>query len=208
MLQLLLAHRARFDPDSISKEPLVRDHLSYKLPDQQIPNLSDPNDERGSHRADLTFAIRGRRFLLDVAVVTPFPTPADPASHHIRFAAGKCAEAKQRNKDTHYNNLFLPSDNVKVVPIAMDFFGRMSKVGLEFIQYTVKQIVQAPEPSENRFSTDGDSNILLGKMMRTWYETISVALARGNSHAMTQYYNAVRYRGRNAAKLWLHPRFR
>jgi hypothetical protein len=55
---------------------------------------------------------------------------------------------------------------------------------------------------------DGDSNILLGKMMRTWYETISVALARGNSHAMTQYYNAVRYRGRNAAKLWLHPRFR
>jgi hypothetical protein len=72
----------------------------------------------------------------------------------------------------------------------------------------VKQIVQAPEPSEDRFSTDGDSNILLGKMMRTWYETISVALARGNSHAMTQYYNAVRYRGRNAAKLWLRPRFR
>jgi hypothetical protein len=63
----------------------------------------------------------------------------------------------------------------------MDFFGRMSKVGLEFIQYTVKQIVQAPEPSENRFSTDGDRNILLGKMMRTWYETISVALARGTS---------------------------
>jgi hypothetical protein len=68
-----------------------------------------------------------------------------------------------------YVNLFLPSDNVKVVPIAMDFFGRMSKAGLEFIQYTVKQIVQAPEPSENRFSTDGDSNILLGKMMRIFF---------------------------------------
>jgi hypothetical protein len=43
----------------------------------------------------------------------------------------------------------------------------MSKGGLEFIQYTVKQIVQAPGPSENRFSME--SNILLGKMMRTWY---------------------------------------
>jgi hypothetical protein len=56
-----------------------------------------------------------------------------------------------------YNNLFFPiafshSDDVQIVPIAVDFFGRMAKEGLDFIQKTTRHIVQAPELAEARIT--------------------------------------------------------